>query len=485
MRWFLRSERCPGLPCGATVVALAAAIAILASAPAVLAAPATGGVCLHNSAGAPIAGASMQYYSSGWHQLGTTDGSGCTAAPAQAGPLPVGVTLGGLYVQRTNDFAVNPTVTFQTIKTTVTLLDSAGNGIAGGAAQYYGSGWHQLGTTDAIGSVTAELLPGSMPFGMNSGGLYNQVTQDNSINPTVTFQTVKTAVKLLDSAGNGIAGGAAQYYGSGWHQLGATDATGSVTAELLPGSMPFGMTSGGLYNQVTQDNSTNAFVTFQTVKTAVKVVDASGNAVPGATVQYYGNGWHPLGQSSSDGNVVAELLGGTIPFSASLAKLSKQVSQDIGSNANVTIALGVATPPRAQPSLTLDFVSATATQVTWRIGIKSPADVFLWDTAVQGCTGSGGASCGGIGANGVPGKFAAIAASADGQALLVTQAYTKNGDSCDVDNTVQWNTDGGAQRQSLAGSYTCSGTPALGLPLLGASFLAAIGVAWFVRRRLA
>ena len=58
------------------------------------------------------------------------------------------MTSGGIYNQKTQDPSTDATVVFQAVATTVTLLDSHGAGIPGGAAQYYANGWHQLGTTD-------------------------------------------------------------------------------------------------------------------------------------------------------------------------------------------------------------------------------------------------------------------------------------------------------------------------------------------------
>ena len=272
------------------------AVAFAAMAPGGASAADGSSICLATSTGSPLAGATTQYYQGGWKAYGTTGADGCASGDAISGSVPVGITYGGVYRQQNHDFTTNPRVDFTTVSVTVKLLDSHGTGISGGSAQYYANGWHQLGATDASGSVMADLLPGSIPFGMTAGGIYNQKTQDPSSDPTVVFQAVATTVQLLDSHGAGMAGGSAQYYANGWHQLGATDASGSVMADLLPGSIPFGMTSGGIYNQKTQDPSGDPTVVFQAVATTVKLLDSHGTGIPGGAAQYYANGWHQLGR---------------------------------------------------------------------------------------------------------------------------------------------------------------------------------------------
>ncbi|MGH2632077.1 MAG: hypothetical protein ACRDG3_01590, partial [Tepidiformaceae bacterium] len=77
-----------------------------------------------------------------------------------------------------------------------------------------------------------------------------------------------------------------------------------------------------------------------------------------------------------------------------------------------------------------------------------------------------------------------FSAAGDDQYLLVTQLYTKQGDSCQVDNTADWaDPSTPSDLSHVSASYKCSGAPALGWPLLVVGFMGAAGVAWFVRRR--
>ena len=139
--------------------------------------------------------------------------------------------------------------------------------------------------------------------------------------------------------------------------------------------------------------------------------------------------------------------------------------------------------PTDPPKIDKTFVSATANTVTWKLQPSAPADLLVWDAQAATCRAFGAASCGDIVQSGGRGSFSA---TGQGQYLLVTQKYVKRGDNCQVDNTAQWApADRPAAKTSVKASYKCSGTPALGWPLLAVSFMAAVGVAWFVRKRTA
>lgn len=296
-----------------------------------------------DSKGAGLSGASLQYYANGWKQIGTSGVDGSATVDLLPGNLPFGASLGGVYNQKDQDIAKDPVVTFQAVATTVRVIDSKGTGLPGAALQYYANGWKQLGSSADDGSVTVELLPANLPFGANLGGVYNQKDQDIAKNPVVTFQSVQTTVALVDSTGKGIAGGSAQYYADGWKQLGLTDASGSISVELLPTNIPFGITLGGVYNQKDQDLRQNAKVTFATVATTVKLIDSTGKGIAGGAAQYYANGWNQLGQTDDTGAIKVELLPANIPFGMLHAGIYNQRDQAIGSNPAVVFATTLTT----------------------------------------------------------------------------------------------------------------------------------------------
>lgn len=153
--------------------------------------------------------------------------------------------------------------------------------------------------------------------------------------------------------------------------------------------------------------------------------------------------------------------------------------------ATVPVSSPTVPGPPVQPSKTpvtvnKTFDNATDSVVTWKLAPSADADLLVWDKKASTCTAFGGADCGAI-ATGGTGTFSA---SGNGQYLLVTQAYKKHGDSCQVNNTVDWADPSTPKDVShLKASYKCSGTPTLGWPLLAIGFMGAAGVAWFVHRR--
>jgi hypothetical protein len=68
--------------------------------------------------------------------------------------------------------------------------------------------------------------------------------RDISAGPIV-FQTVNAHVRLIDSAGVGLAGGEAKYYAGSWKTLGTTDANGDAYQGTFAGEYKVRMTYGG------------------------------------------------------------------------------------------------------------------------------------------------------------------------------------------------------------------------------------------------
>jgi hypothetical protein len=109
---------------------------------------------------------------------------------------------------------------------TVKLQSSNGTPVSGGLVKYYASGWQTIGTTDATGSTSKELLPGTYSFTMSYGGA--SVTQNVDITTTnpYNFNTQLVTVKLQSSNGTPVSGGLVKYYASGWNTIGTTNASG-------------------------------------------------------------------------------------------------------------------------------------------------------------------------------------------------------------------------------------------------------------------
>ena len=212
----------------------------------------------------------------------------------------------------------------------IKLVDSNNNGLEGGVATYYKSGWHAAGTTDVNGDIFA-LIDGTTTkysFRMKYLG-YSQQKSNVDITTTnpVLFQTVNMEVKLKDSGGSPLSGGVVTYYASGWHSFGTTDGTGSTFKELLPGKYSFRMKYLGYSQQKSNVNiaTTNPLV-YQTTKMEVQLKDTGGNPLSGGVVTYYASGWKSFGTTDGTGSTFKELLPGKYSFRMKYLGYSQQKS---------------------------------------------------------------------------------------------------------------------------------------------------------------
>jgi hypothetical protein len=95
--------------------------------------------------------------------------------------------------------------------------------------QYKGAGWQTLGTTDATGTVTAELLGVNTNFRVTHAGQTQTQSQNTGTNPNVMFQTGR----VLQGTGPRVLA----YWAPGWQ-------TFINGAELLPGNVTFDFDTG-------------------------------------------------------------------------------------------------------------------------------------------------------------------------------------------------------------------------------------------------
>lgn len=283
------------------------------------------------STGAAIAGATITYYGFNWATAGTTDAGGDVAIELLPNNYYFSITS-GVQRQQIGPMPIdadNHTVSFTTVLTTVQARTSTGAAIPSATITYYGFNWATLGTTDANGNATIELLPNTYYFAM---AWHNQHQQQNSIpidadNKTVTFTTVLTTVSLRLSTGTAVPDGVVEYYGTGWYSAGTTAANGDVTVELLPGTYYFSMAWNNQRQQVDSIpiNAGNTSVTFTTTQVTVHLQNPNGVARSGGSVAYYGTGWYyPSGTTGSDGNLGIELLADTYSISSSYNGVTKQ-----------------------------------------------------------------------------------------------------------------------------------------------------------------
>ena len=253
-------------------------------------------VQLKNSAGNPLSGGVVRYYSGGWKVLGTTDANGQVGKELRGGSYTFRMTYAFAHQEKAQDNAVDPTVVFQTTKVTVQLKDSTGALMDTGTVRYHSGGWHRMGRTSG-GQVGKELLPGSYTFRMTYAFAHQEKSQNVAVDPTVVFQTTKVTVQLKDSTGALMETGTAQYRSRGWHSMGNTSG-GQVSVELLSGSHTFRMTYAFAHQEKSQNIAADPTVVFQTGQV---------HSDSGRCTHYNAGGWHVFTQDM-------QLLPGTCTF---------------------------------------------------------------------------------------------------------------------------------------------------------------------------
>ncbi len=183
---------------------------------------------LLDSTGTGIEGALIEYSASGWKTLGTTGSTGETSGEMLPTNRTFRVTYNGQTETKSQDLGAETPVTFQTILVTGRLLDSTGTGIEGALIEYSASGWKTLGTTDAAGVTSGEMLAANRTFRVTYNSQNVRHSHDTRLDPVVTFQTGR----VLQGVGPRVV----RYRTSSWQPF--VDGI-----ELLPGDVVFGFDS--------------------------------------------------------------------------------------------------------------------------------------------------------------------------------------------------------------------------------------------------
>jgi hypothetical protein len=283
-------------------------------------------VKLKDSQGNLLQGGSLQYYEGSWKDA-VNNNNGTFNVITERTTVSIRMTYEG-GSQQLNNVVVGPdTVAFQTVNTTVQLLNSQGNLItADETVQYYAGSWREFGSI-VNGVAAKELLPKQYSFRMTYGGANNDKQQDIGTDPVVVFQTVNAAVQLLSSQGNLItADETVQYYAGSWREFGTT-VSGTVSKELLPKSYSFRITHEGVSNDKQQDIGVENTVSFSTVLCVVHVNDSQNQPVDGAEVKYYSGSWRDIG-ITANGEVSKELLPKNLSFRVIYNGVTQNKQQD-------------------------------------------------------------------------------------------------------------------------------------------------------------
>lgn len=114
------------------------------------------------------------YYSGGWYTIGSTGTSGNTAMEFLPGSYYFNMNFHNgtqqIGAMNVNGYPWTQAVNFQTALVTVTFEGRTGTPHSGAAIQYYSGGWFSMGTTDANGNVSMEMLPVSYYYNATLSG---------------------------------------------------------------------------------------------------------------------------------------------------------------------------------------------------------------------------------------------------------------------------------------------------------------------------
>ncbi|NPE30899.1 hypothetical protein HNV12_23690 [Methanococcoides sp. SA1] len=165
----------------------------------------------------------------------------------------------------------------------------------------------------------------------------NDSTSTGKSTITVSSGNENVTVNLQDSTGSPLIEGVVKYYSEGWNDFGTTDDKGQVKKELPLGTYKFRMTYDNASSDISQDIGTDPTVVFSTVNTTVELKDSTGNLMDAGSVKYYSGGWYDFG-TTTDGNVSRELLPNRYTFNMNYEHASRDISQDIGTDATVVFS---------------------------------------------------------------------------------------------------------------------------------------------------
>ena len=211
---------------------------------------------LETCGGIPLDGGNPRYgpgstYTSWWFPGGATGSSAPGETAAEFFP---GTYSFEMQYRATAEAKISVDIpnanTKLTWKTTKVTLQYSGEISYGGAT----------GDSTWFTKPSMELLPGTYRFHFRNAGRMDLTFSG------CTFTRSVFALKLIDSSGNGIAGGTGQYYDSGWQSIpGSTGSDGILLHAIsgLKNTLTFRLSYGGATQEKSQNVATDPIVVFQ------------------------------------------------------------------------------------------------------------------------------------------------------------------------------------------------------------------------------
>ncbi|MDJ0792485.1 MAG: hypothetical protein QNJ71_11370 [Acidimicrobiia bacterium] len=304
----------------------------------------TGTVEVLSYTGDAVEGVEVLQKTKAWSPIGTTDESGTVRFEVFPGTKRTyRVTHAESTASRAHRFSLERnTLTFQSMLASVAVVDGAGDPIEGLEVLAKHKKWVPAGTTDATGSVTFEIFPGTKRSHRVSinGTTATRNHKFTESKPTVTFQTTTATVSVKDSEGSPLVGVAVDQKAGKWRTVGTTDESGTVVFEAFPTNRRYRVTVGGTTaaksHKFTAEKDTLAF---QTIAATIHLRTRDGQPLPGVEVQQKSNGWVTIGTSDRAGNVTIELFAKKgRAYRATVEEVTKQKSKKF-TESNSTLEL--------------------------------------------------------------------------------------------------------------------------------------------------
>lgn len=308
-------------------------------------------ISLNDPSGVPIPDAAVEYRGAEWIPLGLTDDDGVVRIELLPGRVRFSAGHEGGRATMRQDLAIDTAVRFATTQVTVDFRTSEGVPIAGALVEAEGDDWTQIGRTNDAGVLALDLLPQNRWLRITYEGRRHRIRQDLAVDPLVEFRTIRAGVEVATADGVPLEGVLVQMRGGSWIDLGATDESGLVEAELLPVKTKFRVHHDGLRNVTRWDLAVDPVHRVSTVPTVVQVVGRFGDPVVGTEVEVRTRGWNSVGFTDENGEVSGEFLPTTIRFRSTHGGERHVVRADTATSTSVTIVV-----PAEQPVVNEDGI---------------------------------------------------------------------------------------------------------------------------------